>query len=104
MEASFLQHLFTDAGIVKPVDVDLLVLTSTYRGQFPAVLMKLRISHGMVFPVHWNEAFMMKSFSDWFFPSLPAATGQTPAPVVNHSPLIAVDSQCMYTLRHPEFC
>ncbi len=81
-EASFLRHLFTEAGIVTPADVDLLALTTTYRGRFPALLMKLRISHDMAFPAHWKEAFLMQSFSDWWFPSLPAATGQTPAPVL----------------------
>ncbi len=102
-EASFLQHMFTVAGIIKPVDVDFLVLSSTYRGQFPAVLQKLRLSHGMVFPMHWNEAFMMRSFSEWFFPStsLPAATGQTPAPVISQSPMIHVGSQRMCALQHP---
>ncbi len=100
-EASFLQHMFTEAGIVKPIDVDLLALATTYRGQFPAMLMKLRISHDMAFPLHWKEAFMMQSFSDWWFPSLPAATGQTPAPVVSHPPMTPISSQCMCALWLP---
>src|SRR5258706_1123045 len=56
-EASFLQHMFATAGIVLPVSMDLLALATTYRGQFPAMLMKLRISHEMFFPTHWNETF-----------------------------------------------
>ena len=97
-EASFLLHMFTEAGIVKPDDVDLLALATMYRGQFPTILMKLRISHDMAFPAHWKEAFMMQSFSDWWFPSLPAATRQTPAPVISLPPMTPVASQCMFAL------
>src|SRR5258706_9493711 len=63
------------------------------------MLMKLRVLHDMAFPAHWKEAFMMQSFSDWWFPSLPAATGQTPAPVVSLPPLTPVASQRMFTLQ-----
>ncbi len=100
-EASFLQHMFTDAGIVLPAEVDLLALTTTYRGQFPALLMKLRISYDMAFPAHWKEAFLMQSFSDWWFPSLPAATGRAPAPVVSPTPMNpAATSLRMCALQH----
>ncbi len=100
-EASFLQHMFTAAGISLPIDADLLALSSTYRGQFPAVLQKLQLSHGMLFPTHWNEAFMMRSFSDWYFPPTPlhAATRQTPAPVASQPPMTPVGSQHMCALR-----
>src|SRR5258706_5706525 len=101
VETSFLQHLFNTAGIVMPVDVDLLSIVTTFRGQFPAILMKLRLSYEMFFPTHWNEAFMMESFSNWWFPSAPppAATGQTSAPVVSHPPMSPVGSQCMYAFQ-----
>ncbi len=101
-EASFLQHMFANAGIVLPIGVDLLAVASTYRGQFPAILMKLRVSHEMFFPTHWNKAYMMESFSNWWFPSapLPAATGQTPAPVVSQPPMTPVGSHRMYALQH----
>ena len=94
-ETSFLQHLFTEEGIVLPDGVDLLAVTTTFRGQFPAMLMKLRISYGMFFPTHWRESFLMKSFSEWIFPSTPiiAATGQTPAPVASQPPMFHVDPQ-----------
>ncbi len=99
-EASFLQHLFTDAGIALPADVTFIDLATTYQGQFPAMLMKLRVSHDMAFPDHWKEAFLMQSFSDWWFPSLPAATGQTTAPVISPTPVHFDTSHRMCTLQH----
>ncbi len=99
-EASFLQHMLTEAGIALPADVNILELATTYRGQFPAMLMKLRISYNMAFPALWKEAFLMQSFSDWWFPSLPAATRQTTAPVISPTPVHFDTSHRMCTLQH----
>src|SRR5258706_1985833 len=81
-----MQHLLAGAGFTLPAGVTFIDLATTYRGHFPAMLMNLHVSHDMTFPAHWREAFLMQSFSDWLFPSLPAATGQTTAPVVSPTP------------------
>ncbi len=96
-EAAFMQHLFTEAGITLPAGVTFIDLATTYRGQFPAMLMKLHISHAMSFPAHWKEAFLLQSFSDWWFPSLHAATGQATAPVVSPTPMSHPASNRMCT-------
>ncbi len=99
-EASFMQHLFAEAGLALPIGVTFLDLATTYRGQFPAMLMKLHVSHGMAFPAHWREAFLLQSFSDWWFPSLPAATGQTTAPVLSPTPVVFPASNRMCASQH----
>ncbi len=98
-EAAFMQHLFSEAGFTLPAGVTFIDLATTYRGQFPAMLMKLHVSHDMAFPAHWREAFLMQSFSDWWFPSLPAATGQTTAPVVSPTPVVFPTSNRMCDSR-----
>ncbi len=95
-----MQHLFGKAGIALPDDISFIDLATTYRGHFPAMLMKLRVSHGMAFPAHWQEAFLVQSFSDWWFPSLHAATGQTTAPVVSPAPVAFPTSNRMCAPRH----
>ncbi len=102
-EASFMQHLFAEAGIALPAGVTFIDLATTYLWQFPPMLMKLRISHDMAFPEHWKEAFLMQSFSNWWFPSLPAATGQTTAPVVSPTPVPFPVSNRMCSLQHTLF-
>src|SRR5258706_4832673 len=95
-----MQHMFADAGLTLPAGVTFIGLASTYRGLFPAMLMKLRVSHDMAFPEHWKEAFLMQSFSDWWFPSLPAATGQPTAPVVSPTPVPFPTSNRMCSSLH----
>lgn len=37
-EAQFVHHIFQEAGIAVPSDLDLDALSNTYKGQFPAIL------------------------------------------------------------------
>ena len=113
-EAQFLRQMFLLANVDHSAKLDFDALCNTYKGQFPAILQKMHISHGITVPVTWTESYLTTAYSRWLIPSphvsapvvappqmLPpppinAATNLAPAPdIINPVPS---DSTRMYPL------
>ena len=113
-EAQFLRQMFIQAGVDHTADLDFDALCNAYKGQFPAILRKMHISHGVMVPSAWTESYMITAYSKWLIPSphvsapavappqtmlpppLNAATSLAPAPdsiIPSHN-----DTTCMCPL------
>ena len=68
-EAQFLCQMFIQANIDHTADLDFDALCNMYKGQFPAILRKMHISHGITVPAQWTESFMTATYSKWLIPS-----------------------------------
>ena len=68
-EAQFLRQLFIGANVDHSSDLDFDGLCNTYKGQFPAILQKMHISHGITVLALWTESYMTAAYSKWLIPS-----------------------------------
>ena len=68
-EAQFVHQMFIQANIDHSATLDFDALCNTYKGQFPAILHKMHISHGISVPAQWTESFMTATYSKWLIPS-----------------------------------
>lgn len=68
-EGQFLRQMFLSAQVNHPAELDFDALCNTYKGQFPAILRKAHILHGVTIHALWTESFMMAAFSKWLIPS-----------------------------------
>ena len=68
-EAQFLHQMFIQANVDHTANLDFDALCNTYKGQFPAILQKMHISHGVTVPVLWTESYMTAAYSKWLIPS-----------------------------------
>ena len=68
-EAQFLRQMFIQANVDHSANLDFDALCNTYKGQFPAILRKMHISHGITVPLLWTESYMTAAYSKWLIPS-----------------------------------